>query len=173
MRSYEHIIEEEVVREIATWPEGQEFETLPPMMRITLNVILRAVFGAEGAALDELRGMVPRHGHTWLACCVVPPIMRRDLGPWSPGGRLYAEAAPVRRRHRLAHRRCAGRSGLEERNDVLALLLQARYENGEPISDRHIADELLTLVASGHETTASRWHGRWSGCAGIRNCCRG
>ena len=43
----------------------------------------------------------------------------------------------------------------EERSDVLALLLQARYENGEPIPDRHIADELLTLVAAGHETTAS------------------
>ena len=44
----------------------------------------------------------------------------------------------------------------EERSDVLALLLQARYENGEPIPDRHIADELLTLVAAGHETTASQ-----------------
>ena len=44
----------------------------------------------------------------------------------------------------------------EERSDVLALLLQARYENGEPIPDRHIADELLTVVAAGHETTASQ-----------------
>ena len=43
----------------------------------------------------------------------------------------------------------------EERNDVLALMLQARYEDGEPISDRHIADELLTLLAAGHETTAT------------------
>ncbi len=59
MRSYEHIIEEEVMREIATWPEGREFETLEPMLRITLGAILRAVFGAEGPALDELRGMVP------------------------------------------------------------------------------------------------------------------
>ena len=59
MRSYEHIIEEEVMREIATWPEGREFKTLPPMMRITLNAILRAVFGAEGPALDELRDLLP------------------------------------------------------------------------------------------------------------------
>ena len=59
MRSYEHIIEEEVMREIATWPEGREFETLQPMTRITLNAILRAVFGAEGPALDELRDLVP------------------------------------------------------------------------------------------------------------------
>jgi cytochrome P450 len=47
------------------------------------------------------------------------------------------------------------RNGLEERSDVLALLVQARYEDGEPLPDRHIADELLTLLASGHETTAS------------------
>ncbi len=57
MRSYERIIEEEVMREIATWPEGREFETLQPMMRITLGAILRAVFGAEGPALDELRDL--------------------------------------------------------------------------------------------------------------------
>ena len=59
VRSYEHIIEEEVMREIANWPEGREFETLQSMMRITLNTILRAVFGAEGPALDELRGLMP------------------------------------------------------------------------------------------------------------------
>ena len=58
-RSYEHIIEEEVMLEIANWPEGREFKTLQPMMRMTLNVILRAVFGAEGPALDELRGLLP------------------------------------------------------------------------------------------------------------------
>ena len=51
---------------------------------------------------------------------------------------------------------CALTPALANRSDVLALLLQARYENGEPISDRHIADELLTLVAAGHETTASQ-----------------
>ncbi len=62
MRSYEHIIEDEVMREIANWPEGREFETLQPMMRITLNAILRAVFGAEGPALDELRGLLPSPG---------------------------------------------------------------------------------------------------------------
>ena len=62
----------------------------------------------------------------------------------------------------------------EERSDVLALLLQARYENGEPISDQHIADELLTLLGSGHETTASiTGLGSWSGCAAIHSCCRG
>src|SRR5262249_28924602 len=59
IRSYERLIEEEVLREIASWPEGQEFQTLPSMSRITLNAILRAVFGAEGPALEELRKLMP------------------------------------------------------------------------------------------------------------------
>ena len=59
MKNYEHIIEEEVMREIANRPEGREFETLPPMRRITLRAILRAVFGAEGPALDKLCELIP------------------------------------------------------------------------------------------------------------------
>ena len=68
MRSYEHIIEEEVMREIATWPEGREFETLPSMTSITLGAILRAVFGAEGPALDELRDLLPPMVTACRAC---------------------------------------------------------------------------------------------------------
>ena len=59
IKNYETIIEEETLREIADWPEGTAFATLPSTMRITLNAILRAVFGAEGAELDELRRILP------------------------------------------------------------------------------------------------------------------
>jgi cytochrome P450 len=154
MRSYEHIIEDEVMREIATWPEGREFETLPSMTRITLGAILRAVFGAEGPALHELRELVPPIVTLASLVLVVPPRLRRDLGPWSPWGRYMR----YRRRFDaivdtlIADARAD--PALAERSDVLALLVQARYDNGEPIPDRHIADEMLTLVASGHETTA-------------------
>jgi cytochrome P450 len=154
MRSYEPIIEEEVMREIATWPEGREFETLHSMTSITLGAILRAVFGAEGPALDELRDLLPPM--VTVACLVltVPPTLRRDLGPWSPWGRhlRYRRRLDAIVDSLIAAARVD--PGLEERSDVLALLAQARYENGEPIPDRHIADELFTLVASGHETTA-------------------
>jgi cytochrome P450 len=155
VRSYEHIIEDEVMREIANWPEGREFETLPPMMRTTLNAILRAVFGAEGPALDELRGLLPPMVALVGPYALLPPVLRRDLGRWSPGGRFlrYRRRFDAVVDSLIADARAD--AALEERNDVLALLLQARYENGEPIPDRHIADELLTLVASGHETTAS------------------
>jgi cytochrome P450 len=155
VRSYEHIIEDEVMREIANWPEGREFKTLQPMMRMTLNVILRAVFGAEGPALDELRGLLPPLVAMVGAIAVLSPRMRSDLGPWSPGGRFlrYRRRFDTIVDSLIADARAD--PALEERNDVLAVLVQARYDDGEPILDRHIADELLTLVASGHETTSA------------------
>jgi cytochrome P450 len=155
VRRYEHIIEEEVMREVANWPEGYEFETLPSMLRITLNAILRAVFGAEGPALDELRELIPAAVKIGSRIAFLPPIARRDFGPWSPGGRF------VQYRRRLdpiidsliADARAD--AAFEERSDVLSLLLRARYEDGEPIPDQHIANELLTLLTAGHETTSA------------------
>lgn len=155
MQGYEHIIEEEVMREIATWPEGEEFETLPSMMRITLNAILRAVFGAEGEAFEELRELLPAMVLRASRLAVLPPIARRDYGPWSPWGRVEV----LRRRYDAIISRLIADArndpDFDERNDVLALMLQARYEDGSTISDDHIADELLTLLAAGHETTAT------------------
>jgi cytochrome P450 len=87
---------------------------------------------------------------------LMPSAVRRDLGPWSPGGRF----AQYRRRiddlinSLIADARAD--PAFEERGDVLSLLLQARYENGEPISDQHIVDELLTMLVAGHETTSTQ-----------------
>jgi cytochrome P450 len=155
MRSYEQVIEQEVMREIATWPEGREFEVLPSMTKIGLGSILRAMFGAEGPALNELRDLLPPMVLLASLILTVPRRMRRDLGPWSPWGRH------IRYRCRfdaiVDSLIADGRAdpALADRSDVLAVLLQAHYDNGDPISDRDIADELFTLVASGHETTAS------------------
>ena len=155
MHAYEHIIEEEVMRETGTWLQGQEFPTLQPMMRITLNAILRAVFGAQGAALDELAELLPPAVALGSRLAVLPRFARPDLGRFSPWGRfLY-----YRRRYDaivdglIADARSD--PAFDERTDVLSLLLAARYENGEPIADRHVADELLTLLTAGHETTAT------------------
>lgn len=155
MVRYEAIVEQEVMREIATWPEGREFETLQPMMRITLNAILRTVFGAEGGALDELRDLLPPMVPLASRLAVLPKALRRDLGPWSPWGRVQRS----RRRYDdiiaalIAEARAD--AALADRTDILALLLAARYEDGAPIADAHVADELLTLLAAGHETTAT------------------
>jgi cytochrome P450 len=155
MQGYEGIVEEEVRREIATWPEGEDFATMPSMMRITLNAILRAVFGADGAALEELRELLPPMVLKASRLAVMPPAARRDYGPLSPWGRVEK----LRRRYNAVIARLIADArrdpGFEDRNDVLALMLQARYDDGSPISDDHVADELLTLLAAGHETTAT------------------
>jgi cytochrome P450 len=156
LKSYEHIIEEEVMRETANWPEGREFETVEPMLRITLGAILRAVFGAEGEALDELRVLMPAMVTHGSRLVMVPRPLRRDVGRWSPGGRF---ARYRRRFDAIVNSLIAdARSDptFEERGDVLAVMMRARDANGEPIPDTHIADELLCFLGAGHETSASQ-----------------
>lgn len=156
MRAYEDITEQEVVREMASWPEGVEFETLEPMMRITLNTILRAVFGAKGDELDELRVVIPAAVEFGSKIALLPSVVRRDVGPWSPGGKF---ARYRRRMDEICTSLIAdARSdpNFAERGDVLSLLLQARYDNGDPIPDSFIVDELLTMLVAGHETTSTQ-----------------
>jgi cytochrome P450 len=154
LRAYEAIIEQEAVREMAAWPEGREFATQGSMMRITLNAILRAVFGADGAELTELRELLPamvKLGSRLVAL----PIPHTDLGRWSPWGRVHA----YRREYDAIIDRLieAARQDprLDERDDVLALMLQSRYDDGASMSRDEIADQLLTLLSAGHETTST------------------
>jgi cytochrome P450 len=86
VKSYERIVEDEVMRETASWPEGREFETLPSTSRLTLNTILRAVFGEEGPALDELRSLMPAAMTVGSVLHLLPSVAGRDFGRWSPGG---------------------------------------------------------------------------------------
>ncbi|PJE02348.1 MAG: cytochrome P450 [Mycobacterium sp.] len=154
IRSYQRIIEEETLREASRWPIGQEFRTLEPMNRLTLNVILRAVFGAEGTEFEELRRLVP--GWVTLASrLVLLPRPSSGLARYGPWGRL----ALARRQldeiiYRLIEKARAA-TDLGERSDILALLLRSRCDDGSAMSDAEICDELLTLVGAGHETTAS------------------
>src|ERR1700761_1148301 len=154
MKNYESIIEDETLREIADWPEGIPFATLQPMMRITLNAILRAVFGAEGAELDELRRLIP----PWVTLgsrLAAVPKPKRDYGRYSPWGRL----AQWRRQYDIVIDKLIDGERADpnfaDRTDVLAMLLRTTYEDGSVMSRKEIGDELLTLVAAGHETTAS------------------
>ncbi|MFX0580909.1 cytochrome P450 [Nocardia nepalensis] len=151
---YEALIEEETVRELATWPQGQEFATMDSMMRITLNVILRAVFGAEGREFDELRELLPKLVLVGSALAALP-VPRKFLGRFGPWARFTAH-----RRHydeivgRLIDRAAADEQ-LADRDDVLAMMLQSRYDDGTAMTHSEIADELLTLLTAGHETTAT------------------
>jgi len=154
MKNYEAIIEEETLRETANWPEGRPFPTLPSMMHITLNAILRAVFGADGAELDELRRLIP----PWVTLgsrLAAMPKPERTYGRYSPWGRL----AEWRRRYDIVIDKLISAERADpnfaERTDVLALMLRSTYEDGSAMSRKDIGDELLTLLAAGHETTAS------------------
>ncbi|MEV6426684.1 cytochrome P450 [Nocardia sp. NPDC051463] len=151
---YESLIEEEAVREMASWPSEHEFATMDSMMRITLNVILRAVFGAEGKEFDELRELLPKLVLVGSALAAVP-VPRRLLGRFGP----WARFAAYRNRYddivgRLIDRASADEQ-IQDRDDVLAMMLQARYDDGSSMSRIEIADELLTLLTAGHETTAT------------------
>jgi cytochrome P450 family 138 len=154
IKNYEQIIEEETLREAANWPVGEEFQTLEPMMRITLNVILRAVFGAEGAELDRLREVMP----AWvtlgsrLASIPQPRGRAAEFGPWGRFARTRREFNSIV--DRLIARAEAD-PHFEDRTDILALMLRSTYEDGSQMSRRDIADELVALLSAGHETTAS------------------
>jgi cytochrome P450 family 138 len=154
IKNYERIIEEETLREIASWPEAALFATLPSTMRITLNAILRAVFGAEGAELDQLRRILP----PWVTLgskMALLPKPQRTYGRYTPWGRM----AEWRRQYDVILDKLidAERAdpNFEERTDVLALMLRSTYEDGSAMSRNDIGDELLTLLAAGHETTAA------------------
>jgi cytochrome P450 family 138 len=154
IKNYEHIIEEETLREIAGWPEGVQFATMPSTMRITLNAILRAVFGAEGAELDQLRRLIP----PWVTLgsrLAAIPKPSRTYGRFTPWGRMEVWR---RRYDSIVDKLIASEladPNFEDRADVLALMLRSTYDDGSAMSRKDIGDELLTLLAAGHETTAA------------------
>ena len=154
IKNYEKVIEEETLRESATWPQGKEFRTLEPMNRITLNVILRTVFGADGEELDELREIFP----PWvklgsrMATLPEPPF---KTGRYSPWGRLEAFRTKFDRVVFTLIDKAEADPNLDERSDILALLLRSSYDDGTSMSRQDVSDELLTLLGAGHETTAS------------------
>lgn len=136
---------------------GKPVAVRPWAQRLTLDVILRVVFGIESrerrsvyrAALDEL--MSPGN----LALLFAPAALRRDLGRFSPGGAFNRRRATVD--HLLEEDIATRRTdpGSEQKQDVLSLLLAARDENGVGFSDAELRDELKGLVVAGHETTAT------------------
>jgi hypothetical protein len=124
-------------------------------MRITLNVILRAVFGAEGSEFDALRKVMPPLV-TMGSQLVFLPWLQHDLGRWSPWGRFLALRREFDAIVGSLIDRGAADPNLGQRDDVLSLMLESRYEDGTAMSRSDVADELFTLLAAGHETTATQ-----------------
>jgi cytochrome P450 family 138 len=111
-------------------------------MRITLNAILRAVFGAEGAELDALRELMPKIVDLGSKLAFLP-VIHHDLGRYSPWGRFVRLRREFDSIAASLIATAQADPQLTERADVLSLMLQARYDDGAAMTPSDIADELL------------------------------
>src|SRR5258705_7917555 len=127
LAAYEAIVEREAIDEFASWPQDRTFATMPSMMRITLNVILRAVFGAEGQELERLREMLPPAIQLGSKLALIP-VPQWDWGRWSPWGRFHQHRRDYDAIVDKLIDKAQSDSNLDARDDVLSLLLQSRYE---------------------------------------------
>ena len=157
MRRHVDLMREVAGREVDAWPKGVPFAVQPHMQAVTLEVIMRIVFGVDEGdpALATLRERLRR----FLDVTASPREMRKLLihGPErAHRRRIFAHAIDpvdeVIARVVEDHRR---RDDLAARDDVLSMLLLARHEDGSPMDDEELRDELLTLLVAGHETTAT------------------
>jgi cytochrome P450 len=156
MQRYGDVMREIAEREIDGWPTGEPFKLWPRMQAVTLEVIMRAVFGVEeGAQLDRLRRVL-QHTLEW-ATKPAQMFLMAAVGPerLSDMPRFRRALEPLDRELFELLRARRGDPGLEERDDILSLLLLARHEDGSPMSDQELRDELMTLLVAGHETTAT------------------
>jgi cytochrome P450 len=149
---YADQIREITEREIDTWRPGQRVRMRKVAQAITMEVIIRAVFGiTDPGRVAELQAVLPRLSSPSPFLL----LMQRDLGPHSPWGRFLRLREHVDRLiYNEIERRRSDRNG-DGHADILSLLLAARDEEGEPLSDRELRDELITILLAGHETTAT------------------
>jgi hypothetical protein len=149
------IMAEVTEREVAAWPVGSDVEFHTRLQGLTLEVILRAVFGLErGERMDALREKLTQVLELSTQPLSLIPQLQRDIpgvNDWSAFVALRDEADALI--FELIDERRAG--GGEDGNDVLAMLLSARHEDGAEMSPEELRDELMTLLVAGHETTAS------------------
>jgi cytochrome P450 len=159
LKGWAPLIEEMTEREIERWPLGEHFRLRRSTEALTLEVIMRIVFGIrEPERAAELRRLLPRlfEVNVALAPSFVMPRLRRDLGPWSPWGKFVRLRARIDELllDEIGHRRREMEDGADH-DDVLSLLLGARDEDGRGLSDAELRDQLITMLLAGQETTAS------------------
>jgi cytochrome P450 len=143
-------------REVASWPREQAIELHPRLQRLTLEIILRAVFGLDsGPRLDALRELLTQllsFSESPLSLLPPPPPWLARFTPMAAFERANQQIDALIA-ELIAERRSEHDS---EREDVLALLLTATHEDGSPMSSKELRDELMTALVAGHETTASQ-----------------
>ncbi len=146
--------------ELDRWPVGVPVALRPRMQAITLEVITRLVFGInEATRLKQVRGLLQRaldmaasRALVFLLLWLPQPRSRRRWGPWAQFQQAVARVDGVLLEEISRRRQAPSTSG---RDDILSLLLHARDEQGKPMTDAELRDELMTLLVAGHETTAT------------------
>src|SRR5262245_27822261 len=166
MRAYGEVMRAASLREAASWPSGSPFSMQDAGSAISIDVILRAVFGVdEAAGLAELRDALLGALASMSPLLMLFPALRRPFGGVGPYARMVrvrdhldalTYAAIARRRANVDNDDGGG-------SDILSMMLSARYDDGSAMSDREIRDQLLTLVFAGHETSgiALAWAINW------------
>src|SRR2546428_10224336 len=157
MHVYGRLMREIADRVIDRWPVGRPFPIHHEMQAITLDVILRAVFGVDDTAFTRVRERVERfvaQANGPSAPFIALKPFQIDLGRWTPWRRLVRNRDAIRAvlLDEIARRRAEGTAG---RSDILSLLVDARDEQGAPMSDAELLDEMFTLLMAGQETTAT------------------
>jgi cytochrome P450 len=155
IQRYGELIREATCREMKSWPVGEPFALRPHTQRITLAVIMRAVFGVDDEdRLVRFERLIETFAGRLSLITALPPL-RRNFGRWSPWSRFVAarEALDAFIYEEIARHRAESTDS--EGEDVLSLLMAARDEDGSSMSDAELRDELVTILAAGHETTAT------------------
>jgi cytochrome P450/AcrR family transcriptional regulator len=157
MRRHVDLMREIAEAEVARWPKGEPFVLHPRMQAVTLEVIMRLVFGIEqgdpnlATLRERLRTVLDVTASTRRMVKLVlrGPVAAEERGMYrdvlEPVDAIIADVIAERRTH----------GDLQERDDVLSMLLLARHEDGTPMDGTELRDELVTLLVAGHETTAT------------------
>ena len=156
LTGFRTLMEDVARRHVESWPTGEVFPVLSRMHELSTEVMLRVVLGVnDGERYDRLAHLLPHFLDLAQSPAVFMPALRKRgaRGSWERlmsaiedlDAELFAE---------IRSRRAEVQAGAEPRGDVLSLLLQARYENGDPMGEKELRDELVTLLVAGHETTS-------------------
>jgi cytochrome P450 family 135 len=159
LQAHQDVMRDAADAQIDAWPRGEPFALLPSMQALTLEVIMTAIFGVEqGARREELKRRIraalePLRGRR--ARMLVLALSAGRFGDRGAMARFQAQRRALDEAiySEIERRRAA--DDLDERDDVMSMLLQARHEDGEPMTNQELRDELVTLLVAGHETTAT------------------
>ncbi|MBI2755457.1 MAG: cytochrome P450 [Chloroflexi bacterium] len=157
--AYAAVMVDAAERVAGTWRDGQQCDVHDEMMRLTLEIVGKTLFSANvGGAAQEIGRAVDDALHFLIRRINSPWVLLPDWVP-SPGYGRFIRA----RRHldRVVYQMIADHRRQGDRDDLLSMLLQAQDEDGQPMSDRQVRDEVMTLFLAGHETTAIALSWTW------------